>query len=422
MTKGGVLVRLVGPSCYRLCAIQKCIIQYCIIYWGGIMDNPFEYGRELGPGELADRETEVAEVRRALTSGAKHFLIGPRRYGKSSVHNVATHEARQAGATVLRYNVEAYPDLEGLLETIIADAAKASRGPAERVADRIATVFRSLRPKVSYSPLDQSWSVGLDRQATDAPTPRLVETLHGVEELAAQADHPMGLVLDEIQHLLANGLDAERQLRAAVQEHRHLGYVFAGSDTSLLSAMTTNPARPFYRLGSVRMLDEVPRPAFREHLAAGFALLGGSAPDDALDAILDAADDVPYNVQLLAHDCWDDLRDAGTGLSVSMVQTAHSRAAMRLDPVYSQIWLGLTNPQRTAAQVLIVRGDDGLFSEATTKRFGLTTTSMQRAVQGLITKQICWRQSRGGASRLRLEDPLFGQWVRQSIAPPSMPG
>jgi hypothetical protein len=43
------------------------------------MQNPFEYGRELGPGELVDREAELAEVRATLLEGGKLFLIGPRR-------------------------------------------------------------------------------------------------------------------------------------------------------------------------------------------------------------------------------------------------------------------------------------------------------------------------------------------------------
>ncbi len=385
------------------------------------MDNPFEYGRELGPGELADREAEVAEAGQTLTSGAKEFLIGPRRYGKSSVHNVASHKARDAGAIVLRHNVEAYADLEALLSAIVADAAKAITGPVERVARRLAEIFKHVRPQVTYSPLDPTWSVSLGSRAGHGVIPQLVDVLNGLESLAARSDRPVGLVLDEIQHLVADGADAERQLRAAVQEHRHVGYLFAGSDTRLLTAMTSDSARPFYRLGLVRMLEEIPRPAFHLHLAAGFAPLGAQVPERALDAILDEADDVPYNVQLLAHECWNDLRDAGPNatLSVAQVHALQARSATRLDPVYSQIWLGLTAPQRRALQAAVLEGGDGLFSKGTLKQFNMTAASMQRAIDGLIGKRTCWRQSHLGTTRLRLEDPLFGCWIRQSVGPPS---
>jgi hypothetical protein len=49
------------------------------------MTNPFEFGRELGIGELVDGNNEVAEVKEVIRSGRKLFLIGPRRYGKTSI-------------------------------------------------------------------------------------------------------------------------------------------------------------------------------------------------------------------------------------------------------------------------------------------------------------------------------------------------
>jgi hypothetical protein len=383
------------------------------------MRNPFEYGRELGPGELADRETEVAEARDVLTSGRKHFLIGPRRFGKTSVHNVAAHAARKAGAAVLRYNAEAYGSIDQLLAAIIADAARFIPGPLARVEASVRDVFRAVRPELSYNPMDQTWSVTVGLRETAARVPALVETLHGLEAAARKAGRPVGLVLDEVQTLLGGGIDAERQLRAAVQEHRRVGYLFAGSDTRLLTAMVNDPERPFYRLGSVRFLAEVPRPAFVAFLAAGFAPLRAAAGEDALVAILDAAEDVPYNVQLLAHHCWHALRDEGRGarLTPAVVETTHVATARRLDPVYSQQWLGLTAPQRRALQVIATEGTSGLFGAQVGRRYGMSATLMQKAVTALVDKRICWRQPRAGATRLRLEDPLFGTWVRTTITP-----
>jgi AAA+ ATPase superfamily predicted ATPase len=53
------------------------------------MMNPFEYGRELGTNELADREKEVAAVIQTIEQGSKLFLVGPRRFGKTSILKTA---------------------------------------------------------------------------------------------------------------------------------------------------------------------------------------------------------------------------------------------------------------------------------------------------------------------------------------------
>jgi hypothetical protein len=382
--------------------------------------NPFEYGRELGPGELADREEEIAEVRRTLLGGGKHFLIGPRRYGKSSIHNVAAVEAREAGGVVLRYNVQGYPQLHALAAAIVADTGRIVRGPVDQATALVGRLFRRLRPTITVNPSDQTFSVHLGVADTTAPVPLLTAVLHGLEEAAAEADRSVGLVLDEFQQVVApDGAAAEAQVRAAVQEHRRVGYVFAGSDTRMLAAMTGDSSRPFYRLGSVRFLEAVPRGAFLAFLGRGFDLLGG-ADEDALMAILDEAEDVPYNVQLLAHHCWTWLRERGTGetLTVDLVVAIHADAARRLDPVYSETWLGLTAPQRTALQVAIARQGEGLYTADATRQSGLSASSMQKAVEALIDKRVMWREARAGESRLRLEDPLFGVWVRHFTATP----
>ncbi len=61
---------------------------------------------------------------------------------------------------------------------------------------------------------------------------------------------------------------------------------------------------PFYRLGSKIFLGPVPRPDFSCFLKKKFLDGGFSVADEAIASLLDLAEDVPYNVQMLAHACW----------------------------------------------------------------------------------------------------------------------
>src|SRR5438552_17688060 len=87
------------------------------------MENPFQFGRELNASELVDREHELATVLTTLTTAAKLFVIGPRRYGKTSILKAAGEKATEAGHIVLHYNVEAYPTIALLVGKLLADAA-----------------------------------------------------------------------------------------------------------------------------------------------------------------------------------------------------------------------------------------------------------------------------------------------------------
>lgn len=380
-----------------------------------MIHNPFEYGRELEPSELVDRETELDEVHAALVGGGKLFLIGPRRFGKTSLHNVAAQRARQSGAVVLRYNVEAFPQLDHLISALVADTARSMSGPAERIAQTVQRLFQRLRPSVTYNPLDQTWSASLGVDAQPRKLPQLVEALNALEAAATELTRPVGLILDEVQHLLMPGGPAsEGQLRAAVQQHRHVGYVFAGSDTRFLTTITTDAARAFYRLGEVRVLGPVPREAFLAFLADGFARLPIVVETEALEAILDAAEDVPYNVQQLAGYIWAAVATDERAGSLSRERVAELRdeLAARLDPLFSAVWVALTSAQQRALQAVVYEKGTGLYRREILRRHDLTASSMKKAVDALLDRNILRREARAGAEQLRLEDPLFGSWVR----------
>jgi hypothetical protein len=111
--------------------------------------NPFEFGRELGTGELVDREDEIAEVVSTIRKGGKLFLIGPRRYGKTSILKAASEQAVEEGAIVLRYNAEAYPSLDELLKRLVNDGTQLLAGTNTVARRKLKDVFARLEPKIS---------------------------------------------------------------------------------------------------------------------------------------------------------------------------------------------------------------------------------------------------------------------------------
>ncbi len=112
-----------------------------------IRANPFEFGSELGADEIVNREDEIAEVVSAIRDGGKLFLIGPRRYGKTSILKAASEQAGREGMLVLRYNVEAFPSLEDLLGRIVIDGARLLAKPEAKARQRLREIFSRLEPK-----------------------------------------------------------------------------------------------------------------------------------------------------------------------------------------------------------------------------------------------------------------------------------
>jgi hypothetical protein len=173
---------------------------------------------------------------------------------------------------------------------------------------QIKRFFGSLKPQLSYDLGEQTWSVWLlgDRRTDNAALPLLTDVLDGIDAMAKSQGKIIAVVLDEFQQLVAaGGINAERQIRASVQTHQHVSYLFAGSKTRLLTDMTSNHARPFYRMGSSLYRGPVPRTAFAPFILEGFERRGFRVAAGAVERVLGLAEDVPYSVQRLAHRCWD---------------------------------------------------------------------------------------------------------------------
>lgn len=194
------------------------------------MSNPFEYGRELSGAEIVDRTDEVKLVAQTLTGGGRLFVIGPRRFGKTSILRAATERVQAQGAVVLRYNAESYPTLTTLAERVVSDAAKVLTGPVRKAGRRIQEAFGALRPQLSYDPLSDTFSASLTAAKGQTELALLSDALGGLDALARDAGKPVAVVIDEFQRVVEDGgIAAEGQVRAAVQSHDHVGYVFAGS-------------------------------------------------------------------------------------------------------------------------------------------------------------------------------------------------
>ncbi len=404
-------------------------------------ESPFQAGRRLNARELVDREVEVRDVLTTLLHARTLFVIGPRRHGKTSILHVAMQEAEAQRAVVLAVDAEAFPTVDQLAAHLLAEATRRLEPRVQRAQEAVSRFFGRLRPTVTFNPADQSMSasLGVDAAAAGGALPLLIDVLNGIEQWAAQTPRPVAVVIDEVQELLERESErAERQFRAAVQQHEHVGYVFAGSRTHYLARLTQEPGAPFFNLGARLYVGAVPDADFRAFLTDAFARGGFAVTAEAITALLDLAERVPYNVQLLADACWRALATQGPTLGPGAdaadadgparaarpwgaddVRATVDAMVRTLDPLYSPQWTQLTGPQRAALQAFVYEGAAGLTSQAVLRRYRVGgASSMQRALGALEEKGVLFADAAGGHAHPRLQDPFFGRWVRTFVVAP----
>ena len=376
--------------------------------------NPFQFGRELDESEIVDREREIEMIERAITNRGKFFLMGPRRFGKTSILSAVERRVSARGAAVLRYDAEAYETTAVLAQAVLTGAARKLAGPLDSVGDTVRRVFGRLRPEVNYDLAEQRLSVTIGAADREAQVPIVTQVLNGIEAMAADATGPVAVIIDEFQQLVREGGEvAEKQLRAAVQTHRHVAYVFAGSKTRLLADMTGDPTRAFWKLGERHFLGPVPRADFTAFLRRGFESYGHRSVDQVLMHLIDLAEDVPYNIQRLAYVAWERLRvESGAPLEAGVVDQALTTIVTQEHPAYVQLWTSLTTIQKKVLKAVILEGGRALTSADVLRRHGVAPATMHKTLAVLDDKGIIREDESGTASLYRLEDPFFGAWLR----------
>jgi hypothetical protein len=382
------------------------------------MDNPFIIERAVKGAQLVDRGEEVEKVKTTVKRGGKLFVIGPRRFGKTSILQTAVAQLQAEGVSVISLNVEGYTSLELLIRALVSSAAGLA-GNLKQATTSLRKFFANLNPSLTYNPIEGTFEASLGIKATEPEQqpPILIEALNNLERLAAHSRQKIGLVLDEFQRLLELGGPAiEGQLRAAIQLHEHVGYVFAGSQTSLLTDMISNPARPFYRLGEPLFIKEVPWPDFLAHLQKGFAQLDCQAEEESLAHLYFLAEGVPYHVQLLASACWDEVnRNPKPTLTRADVDAAQRRLIGQFDPYHASLWAGLTANQQKALRLIAADITNGLMAKQSLKQTDMTAGTMRKALLALEQRNIIRKEFAQATQRYRFEDPFFKQWILATI-------
>lgn len=376
------------------------------------MQNPFVYGEVVPAAAFVNRVAELDRLVGDLAAGQKVFLISPRRYGKSSLIRHALAAMARRGALTVEVTVSSFSSYVAFLEGY-ARALVAAETKSDRVRSWLGDTIRSARAEVRYAP-DTSplgaITVSFPAVRSDRDVSRLAQEVFALPaRLAETRRRQVVVALDEFQAIGGfNGGSVEHAMRAAVQHQRNVGYVFAGSEPSLMERML-GPKRPFYKAGPVIRLEKIPADEFASAIDARFSR-SGIKPEPGLGAaIVELAGNLPYDVQRLAHETWDEVRTGGRRrATLDDLHQALRRLLTEQQTMFEAIWQRLTLAQRAVLRAVVLEdGRELLSADARTRhRLGGPST-VQAALAALVRDDLI---TRAGA-RYAVVDSLLREWV-----------
>jgi hypothetical protein len=373
------------------------------------MENPFKFGGIVRGRYFADRVQELDELGREMRNRGRVFLVSPRRYGKTCLLFNLLDRLREENLPAAYIDLNAHPDLASFAAGITQAVART----LETNVDKLLKIFSSLqrlRPRLTLDP-DGEISAGLElatagRDALEA----LLEGLSQAELLAKRKNSGLVVIIDEFSDVdKYDGASVEKGMRAEIQTHEQVGYIFAGSEQSVMLSMVNDRRRAFYKLGRIMSLGPIPHDVYLDFIVGWLEQGNIAAVREDLARLLEIGGEVPYNVQRLCHNLWEIARDTAGRVTREMVEALPDVIVRQDSPHYELIWRTVTPRQRRL--LIALKSEPGAkpFSREFQLRHGIGPSSSIKASLDSLVKKGILHQGPDGAYRFL--DTFMPFWI-----------
>lgn len=355
-----------------------------------VLDSPFPHHGPLKPEQVRGRDELLIQLTEKVTAHRVTALLGPRRYGKTSVLRRLGADLAEAGTSVVwvdLYAVRSFADLAARLDEALDGTSGAHRSTLDRLAASVEFNLGVVKARF---------------QRPDRPVPET--TAHTLLDLLVDASelHPTLVVMDEFSSI--GGVEgAAGLLRTKFQHHyQELAIVFAGSEPSTMRALFEDRDEPFYAQADLVVIEPLSAVAIDEIVAEGWE---GRPPPGLAGRIFSATGGHPQRAMQLADAAWviaPPDTDPPPDLWGQVLETVRAQTDAGHEVRYSSM------PSADQAVLRIVAASESIFGRAG-ELLDLSASSGQNARRRLIdTGQLAQR-----GEELFVVDPLFADWLRR---------
>ena len=369
--------------------------------------NPFVYGQVLIPGKpFCSRPLLESSVLEAATHQQRIVLLGERRMGKSSlVEHTLTTPNRILVAVDLR-GLDSVDDFIDRLLLRLSTTLEAHRALTKHLPEPLKEALAFIG-EVNVS-LHGILSVSA-RAKPKAST--VIRAMDAVER--ASRWKPLIVFFDEFQEIVENLDERESRhllgvLRAEIQRHTHVAYLFAGSARGSMLELFTAESSHFYQSAAILDVGPIPQGDMAKFFNEQFARGKRELSPDTLQAIFALSGESPNDQQQLAYHLWTQSTPGHVGQEE--LKRAFSALLAEVSRRGELILDSATPAQRRVLFATAIREDEETSTDSFIRFAGFkNNSSVGAASRPFLKGTNAILEKRG--SRLRYRERFMRLWV-----------
>lgn len=356
--------------------------------------SPFPYHGPLEADQVSGREALVIDIAQRITDRRLTALVGPRRYGKTSLLKRVAADLEAVGPQPVwidLYQLTSMADLASAVDRGLASVV----GPVRQVLDSIAS---SVSLKIGMLGIE------LSRRHREKADPVLA--LRSLIEVLVNTSkrNDIFIVFDEFSGI-AGVEGGAGVLRTELQHHfQSLGIVFAGSEPSVMRTLFSEQAQPFFAQADLVEVGPLADDAVFRIIEDGFDRTNRST-GGVTSRIVDFAKGHPQRAMQFSDAVWRLVEPGGTANSQTWEQ-ALAEVRANVDTGSERVF-GLlpTGHQKTLRAVASAESIYGRQAQL----LNLSPGTARGASEALVGNGLLRHQD----GQLVVVDPLLADWLRR---------
>lgn len=353
--------------------------------------SPFPFQGPLDPRQVRGRDDLLADLARRIAERRVTALVGPRRYGKTTVLRRLASEKGRTVVWVDLYEVTSIADVAARFDQALAVSSGGVFGSLiERIAATLSVNLGVLR-------------IDLRGPARDRPDPAL--SLSALLEVlvAAASRHQTLLVIDEFS-FISRIPEAAGMLRTALQHHyRELGIVFAGSQRAMMRTLFTSRSEPFYGQADLVEIGPLTQPALTEIIQKGFTSTKRK-PGPVARIVYQMTGGHPMRAMQYADRCWTETPQGAVATAETAVEALDQLRRSEAEPL-ERIFSSFTDSEKALLRSVAVSGS---VYGAEAALLGVLGGAAARARRKLVDGGDLIETGTG----VKITDPFLADWIR----------
>lgn len=370
------------------------------------MEQIFPFGKPVKGKHLVGRDDTIEEILSLVENEQSVMLVGPRRYGKTSVLLEVQRRLDEDGWYTGHVDLFDIPSREKLAEKIVRTTLSNKSVSMDGILDAAKRGIKSLRDKIELKKVTSGGMeiiLSFSEKNVDVDS-LLDESLDFPDDFAAKQGKRMCFIYDEMGDIDKMNGELVKKMRSKFQKHENTVYMFSGSQESLMNDIFIKKKGAFYGFCRVIELDTVPVSPFKDYIKETFSDEGINIGSEEIDKILGKTNGHPYYTQYLCQVIYLDVKGEDE-VQDEDVDIAYEQLLDQQKTYLDDIWGSIKHDSRLQLDICLFLSKPAEISMYS--YFDDSKQNVYAALQSLSRKGIVRKMEEG----YKLVDPLFEEYL-----------